>query len=236
MGEKIVLVEEPEVLIGGEMVPVQAMKNEVQTLDGQVRAIQIASQADYESAGAFGVSVQTAIKKIEETFEKPVRTAKAAYDAAREVRDNLLRPLEAAKGALKAKMQDWNAEQRRIAAAAEAKRIADQRKAEEDRRLELAANAETAGFSQAAEEILAAPVAVAPVAPAFEAPKAKGTVSKVDYDFRIVDPSAINRAFLVPDESKIRKLVKALGADAVAQVGGIQVFEKDNVSFRKERV
>ncbi len=52
------------------------------------------------------------------------------------------------------------------------------------------------------------------------------------WQFRIVDPAAIKREYMQPDEKKIRGLVKALGLQAAAAVGGIEVYEDQIVSAR----
>lgn len=58
--------------------------------------------------------------------------------------------------------------------------------------------------------------------------KSKRTVWK----YRITDGAKIDRKFLAPDESKIGATVRALKKDAVDVVGGIEVWEEDDLSIK----
>jgi hypothetical protein len=61
---------------------------------------------------------------------------------------------------------------------------------------------------------------------------AAGISTRKSFTYRIVDASKIDRRFLIPDEVSIRKLVRAMGPDAAAIVGGIEVIEERIVSAR----
>ena len=66
----------------------------------------------------------------------------------------------------------------------------------------------------------------------YETEKVAGITHRVNWDFEIIDADKIPRAYLIPDEKKIRKLVKAVGADAANIVTGIRVFDKGSTSFK----
>lgn len=141
-------------------------------------------------------------------------------------------------------------EQRRLQAEAEARarevrRLEEEdrrreyearKREEENRRLEEAARLEEAGQKEAAEATIAAPMPDPPPPPVFapiivpsvkiEQPKIKGISTSTLKRFRIVDAGAIDRAYLIPDEQKIRKLVEACGKDAEKIVGGIEFYEE----------
>lgn len=60
-----------------------------------------------------------------------------------------------------------------------------------------------------------------------EPPKVSGIASREVWKFEITDPSKINPAFLIPDETKIRKQVQALKGDAAALIGpGVRVWSE----------
>lgn len=80
-------------------------------------------------------------------------------------------------------------------------------------------------LEQRAAEIVAPVVTAQPTA---VAGKAKRTVWK----YRITDPAKIDRKFLAPDESKIGATVRALKKDAADVVGGIEVWDEDDLTIR----
>lgn len=58
-----------------------------------------------------------------------------------------------------------------------------------------------------------------------ETPKVAGISFREVWKFEILDPSKINRAFLVPDEQKMRRQVQALKGDAAGVIGeGVRVW------------
>ena len=61
-------------------------------------------------------------------------------------------------------------------------------------------------------------------------PKAEGTTVRMLRRYRVTDESKIRRAYLQPDEQKIRKLVERFGKEAEEAVGGIEVYEVPSVS------
>jgi hypothetical protein len=106
---------------------------------------------------------------------------------------------------------------------AEAARVAEQR------RLEAAVKAEEEGASpEAVAEALEQPVVVAPavvpqvVVPKVEPRKVEGAGAMVEqWDFTITDLAALPREYMVPNESSIRQVVKALKGEA--HIPGITV-------------
>jgi hypothetical protein len=115
-------------------------------------------------------------------------------------------------------------EQERIRAVAARKATEEAREVEEEARLRDAVAAEAAGETAAAEEILAAPV-IAPVIamPKMERP-APGVTFRTVWKFRITDPTALPREYLMPDMEKIGGVVRALKADT--KIAGVQVFSE----------
>ena len=78
--------------------------------------------------------------------------------------------------------------------------------------------AEKAGDAVRARALIEAPVVVAPVtprpvfvaAPPAQAPKVEGVSFRDDWDFVITNAALIPREYLIPDEKKIRAVVKAM--------------------------
>lgn len=120
--------------------------------------------------------------------------------------------------------------------AEEEKRLAAQRGAEElarkerERLARLAAKAEQRGAAEKAAEFAVREAAiVAPIVP-IAAPKAVGVAIRKDYTFEITDLSALPREYLAPDETKIRKVVRAMGADT--NIPGVRVIEREILAAR----
>ena len=116
-------------------------------------------------------------------------------------------------------------ERRRLQADAEAKA-----RKERERLQAQAQAAEKAGkversevLAERAAQVVAPVVVTAP-------PRVAGQSVRKAWKFEIVDAQAIPREYLVPDESKIRKVVAALGADAV--IAGVRVYAETVIASR----
>lgn len=148
--------------------------------------------------------------------------------------DNVFKPasllIEQAIQHVDAAMLDYRAKQ--AAAAAEAQRKLDEERkkqeaAEAERQARLAAEARKA--QKAGKPVSTAPVPAPAPAPLPQVtvqapPKVVGTTSfrKVT-DFEVLDPFQLPRKYLVPDETAIRKDVKA----GVKEIPGVRIFEKE---------
>jgi len=196
----------------------------------QASELTIRSHEEYEQAGESLSRVARLVRKIKELFAEPKKKAHEAHKAITKLEATLLETPEAAERRFKSAMGTYQqAEERRIRQ--EQARITQElKREEEDRRIAEAETLTAAGQPEAAEAILSAMV-VAPVVE-IARPAAQGVSTRRKWTFRIVDESQINRAYLMPDEVKIRKMVNALGPDAAAVVGGIEVLEDRIVSVR----
>jgi len=65
-----------------------------------------------------------------------------------------------------------------------------------------------------------------------EQTKVPGKAKRTVWRHRITDAAKIDRKFMSPDESKIGATVRALKKDAVDVVGGIEVWEEDDISIK----
>lgn len=118
------------------------------------------------------------------------------------------------------------------------------RKAEEARKkgdhgaassfLDKADRASYSGMVKALDLKEKATTTVAPVI-AVQQPKVAGIATKQTAQFRIIDPTKINMAFMVPDEMKIRKQVNALKLDAKPIIGeGIEIWMEDSIAASRK--
>lgn len=104
-------------------------------------------------------------------------------------------------------------------------------KTEEAARLAARADAtEAKGAERAGAKLHQAETFVAPIIHR-EAPKVGGITSQVVWDFEITDLAAIPREYLMVDETKIRKVVKALKGDTV--IAGIKPVSRTQIGARR---
>lgn len=157
----------------------------------------------------------------EQAAREAARKAQEAADAAR-------REAEAKRQAEEKARRD--AEEARARGDREAAAAADQAAkaaAKEAARFDTKAErVESAGVERVAALQAQAATVVAPIAQR-AVPKVAGLRFTEAWKFEIVDPSKINRAFLMPDEQKIRKQVLALKGDAASLIGeGVRVWSE----------
>jgi hypothetical protein len=193
----------------------------------EANGITITDADGYGYAGAFLTeTLKPARAEIEATFGPIVKAAHLAHKEALTQRQRHEGPLIKAEHIVKRAMGTYVTEQRRIAAVAETERLRVAREEAEAAALAEAERLEAAGHTEAAEEKITAPVVPVVSAPPPEEPKAAGVSARMVSKYRIIDPSAIDRDYLMPDEKKIGQVVRAMGADAERLIGGIEVYEE----------
>lgn len=199
----------------------------------QAKQIVIASNEDYVRAGELLLVIKEIRKKIENTF-KPI---KQKMDAAKkEVLDQERAadaPLIEAEGIIKPRIAAWNAEQERIRRAEEDRLREEARKQEEERRLQDAILAEQSGNKEEAAAIMDTPVQAPVVVVPKAIPKVAGIAMTKQWKFRITDANKIPRQYLVPDETKIGAVVRALKDQT--SIPGVEIFSVDSVSAGRQR-
>ena len=230
------------------------------SLADEARALIVNSHERFEEAGAFLLDIKRRRERIKAAFAPLIESAHRAHKEALALQKKADQPCEEAEAVCKRSMLTYQAAQERIRREAEEKAATERRRLEAEQRAEaervrkvLEAEAEAArirdaetamdaGDLELAEVILEsppAPVVMAPPPqiemPAVEAPpapKAAGVSFRKSWTWRLIDPAAVNRAYLTPDEKRISMVVRALGPEAAAQVGGIEVFEQFGVVGR----
>lgn len=83
-----------------------------------------------------------------------------------------------------------------------------------------------------ADELTAQAAAVVPVVIPQAETRVPGKSKRTMWKFKVADPAKVDRRFLMIDEKKIDGVVKALKKDAVEVVGGIEVWEEDDLSIK----
>ena len=211
-------------------VPEKELREQGSALIAEANAIVVSSHDQYESAGRFLTNV-AALKKSITTAMKPIKDAThAAHKAATTLENDLLAGPAKADVIVRTRMSAYSQAERVAREKAQREQQEALRKQIEDQRIAQAQSLADAGHVEIAEQILDAPVVVAPVE--LPKPTAAGVSVRKVIKFRIIDPAGINRPYLVPDETAIRNQVKALGKDAEKLVGGIEVYGENELAVR----
>lgn len=177
-------------------------------------------------------TVNTEMKRLDaerREITKPMDDAKARVIALYD------RPLAVLKNALEqygAKVLTFNREQERIRVAHQ-KQLDDIAAKERARLQAQAAKASDKGQDDKAEALISTAAAVvAPIA-RNDAPKIAGTTIRKSWKFRVKNAAKVNPQFLIPDEIKIGKTVRAMGLEAQQLVGdGVEIFVEESLAQR----
>jgi len=198
----------------------EVVEKKALTIVDQAKTAKVTDVATYTAAGELWKSIGDMMKEVSDTFDGIIKKAHEAHKEALAKKAKFYDPLAAAHKNIKRLMSDYDAEQERLRLA-EQKRLGDlaRKAAEEQALLEAIAAEEEARnqgatpeqAAQEAEAVIAAPVYVPPVVLPKATPKlAGGPVYRSNWTFRIDNMDAIPRQYMIPDEVKIRQVVKAL--------------------------
>ncbi|HQQ75733.1 MAG TPA: hypothetical protein PLB01_00125 [Thermoanaerobaculia bacterium] len=207
------------------------MKQEGLAIVEQALAVHITDPESHKAAAEQLVHIAGMVKRVKAAFAEPKRLAHAAHKSITALEGEALEHLEKADRLYRSAISRWLVEEDRRRAAEQARIEAEERAKAQDAAIAEAVALEAAGDIKGAERVLAEPV----LAPVVEIPKTVTpgvSQGRKSYDFRITDPAAIKRQYLIPDEVAIRKIVKAMGPDAATVIGGIEVLEERIVSVR----
>ncbi len=208
------------------------------SFQGQISALMVASDADYESAGGLVLEAKDAIRRLEEKrrgitdhLNEALRRINDLFRKPREILEGVVRNLDGKLATYRTdqerKRHEEEARLRRLAEEENAKRLAvAEKKAEK---------LEAKGLTDAAEAVrdtAQASVIPPPVLAPAEPPKVQGLGSRKVWKFRIVKADLIPREYLVPDETKIGGVVRALKDKT--NIPGVEAYAED-VSIGRTR-
>jgi len=195
----------------------EALREPFEAYLAEAQAVPVDTQEQYEAA-AFGLKkLKTWEKDITDYFEPERKRTYDAYNAVTTTKAAFLSKSTAVEKIIKGKMGAF------IAAENEKIRKAQiaAAQAEAEARRQMTASMPTPDAPATVPEVFIPPVP--------EPTKIAGISVTNTFGFRILDPSKIKREFLVPDESAIGKLVKAMGTNAAEYIGGIEVFAETKI-------
>lgn len=212
-------------------------KTEALTAPKQAATIAVIDQTSLTFANDFLQNIKQLLARIGETFDPQIAKAHDMHKSLLAEKKKFTSPLEEAEKIVKRSIAGYLAEEdrKRREAESERARIEAAARAEAERALKAAEKAESNGDTAKAEKLYAKAEAKingvldqAPVVP--EAPKAAGLALTETWKFSIVDPGAIPREYLVPDEVKIGRIVRALKGETL--IPGVRIWSERSVSAR----
>lgn len=216
----------------------QQMGQEVSRIEQAANAVVIASDADYEKAGALLSGIKAQQKTVKEFFEPLRKTTKAAYDSVLSRRKDMTDPLDKAEKVIKGKMGAYQqeVERRRREQEEKLRRAAE---AEREKAFTAAVAAEAAGDALGAEmammdaEVMDDAASVATVHTA--APKVKGISTRTGYGITSIDPDkvpvSVAGVVIRPvDEKAVMALIKA--SNGKIQIPGVTYRETTIISAK----
>ncbi len=210
-----------------------ALRQEALVLVREAEGITITTDQEYQRAGSYLVRVATIRKNIVAAFKEAKEKAFAAHRAITKLEADLLAQPAKAEQIVKGAIARYQQEQEKRRREEQVRLQAQLQREMEDQRLAEAEALAQTGHHAEAEALIEAPV-LAPIVE-IERPAAAGVSTRKAFKFRVIDVTKIKPDFLIPDETKIRKTVNALGPDAVSVVGpGIEVYEDRIVAVRAQ--
>lgn len=207
----------------------------VKNLTAQSADLKIRDEDDFIASWSLIERHDQAIAKIGEWFDPFVKGLHEMHKMAIALRDQFLKPVVASKDRLLGERKNYRIEQERKA------RIAADRKAEELRKLQAkeltqeAKKLERAGDVETAtvlrEQAKTMPAPAVPVAAAVT--KQAGSVLKASWKFAVENEAIVPHEYFTLDESKIRRVVNALGDKA--NIPGVTVWQETDEHSRAVR-
>jgi hypothetical protein len=198
----------------------------------EANAIEIKTPMQFEDAAGLLRTIKSRRNLIDAERKKLIRPIDEAWQAIQSFFKKPLDDHDRAEAIVKKKIADYNDHVERMRREEQARIDAAARK-EREKLEQRAAKAEESGKVEKAEQLRqTAATVVAPIMQV-ETPKVAGLTTREVWRYEITDPSKVAPAFLMPDEAKIGKTVRALKADAAAIVGpGVRIWPDQQIASR----
>lgn len=188
----------------------------------------ITNNETFAQGGELLMDIKRFSKTVEARFKEPVDLAFKAHRSMTALRDSVLAPFKQAELTIKRKIGEYQMEieKKRQEEAARLRKEAEA-KAEAERLAKAESQMDKGDLKGCEQTLSAAPVMVVINPETKETPKVAGMTFRDDWKFEIENETLIPREYLMVDESKIRKVVKALGK--ATSIPGVRVWAEKNV-------
>jgi len=212
-----------------EVIDTNEIERQVELAVRDAGDLTIIDDPGLESAGSFLVGLKTILKRIDETFDEPIKQAFATHRTILAAKKKHTDPLTKAEHVIKAGITTYRTTQRIIQEEREQRLREQARKKEEDRMLLEAAELEESGKPEEAEALIAQPVYSAPIVLPKEM-KVQGISTRTVWKWRMRNKSLLPPQYLTVDEKALNKVVAALWQQC--DIPGIEVYCEEIVSAR----
>lgn len=231
----------PQVVVSGSVETIKVVEAESQDLATRATQVQVTDLASQEQASTLLLSIANLRSKVKQTWEPMKKAAHEAHRVICQQEKTVDEPLARAEAILKTQIAGFIRQQQEAARAEEERRRREERQRAEDeaRReaerlaIEDAVTLEAEGKQEEAEAVLNNPVPVparyvAPAPVAAQVAQVAGVTAKSVIKFRVIDTALIPRQYLTVDETKIRKVVAALGHEA--NIPGVETYDDTQIA------
>ena len=206
-----------------------ALTTEVSQPLAEARVFKVATDTDYQAAGARLQAIKALRKKVDETFDPIIQKAHAAHKEAVARKKEHESPLIDAEMIYKRQILAFQQEQERKARAAQA-RLEEQARKERERLEARAERAAQSGKQEKAEQLREqAATVVAPVV-SIDTPRVAGISTRESWDYEITDESKLPREYLMADHKKIASIVRSF--KTATNIPGVRVFQKQTLASK----
>jgi ribosomal protein S17E len=225
---------DPPVIVNGKSLT----KEDALTAPKYAATLRVIDQVTLDEANGYLKVIKSLAAKIGDTFDPQIAKAHDLHKSLLAEKKKFAAPLEDAEKIVKRTIAGYLAAEeikRQEAEAARAKAEAEARAAAQTA-VDKAEKLQAQGKDDKADAIINAAalsydkaVEAAPIVP--EAPRASGLSLTETWKFSIVDASLIPREYLVPDEIKIGRIVRAMKGET--KIPGVRIYSEKSVSSRQ---
>jgi len=195
------------------------MRKETELITKSENIVAILNQAEYDAAAQLKQELKSFRKQIAETFKPIIDKAHKAHKEAISQMKKVEEPFIAQERRLDPILATWLTEQAKI----REEKLAEMRREKaliEEKALAAADIAQEHGDEEAARDIIESVNTLAPAA--LDKPDSGGIHVRKNWKFRITDASKVPEQYKRIDESKIGKVVRALGEHA--SIPGVETY------------
>jgi hypothetical protein len=198
------------------------LKQNSLTIASQAHALKVIDHASYETMAQFVLTLRKMVKYFEDLYRPRIKQADDVTKALREDMRRLQQPALVAQAYGDNELAAYDALRERIA---EEKRLKEQAEKDEHEKREkeqLAELLRKLGQNDSAQDVLTAPSEEPPVFVPKDTPRIAGLTYREDWKFEITDLSVVPREYLIADDVKIGRVVRAL--KGTTNIPGVRVY------------
>lgn len=195
------------------------------------KEIRITNTESYVQLAHLLMNVKSAIAAIKSYWDPVCNKMNAAHKEATTQRARMMRPILILEEEIKTEISHWITSEKETRRQDEMTAALAEKKRREDQLLIEAETFEKMGRHQDASRTINIDISVPMIPLPTGIPKISGISETIMWRFKITDPEAVPREYCIPDESKIRKIVSALGEKA--NIPGIEIYSETVIRSRE---